>query len=136
MCIEWIEISKEFIKNQYPGIVTSLFVGWLLWRMQLRHDAKRSKATEEKQMLDLRSHVISDINYNITAGVGNAQCPFELAAIEKLAQQKAFNDEIVTLAQEIVVAARLCNAHGGVKNLDKPPGSVKELLKRLKALLQ
>lgn len=88
--IKRLEIGKEL--SEYSSIVTgilgSLISGWILLRMQLRHDQKELKTVEEKQMLDLRRKVMSDINYNITPGVGDAKCPFELVSIENLSHQK------------------------------------------------
>jgi hypothetical protein len=96
---------------------------------------KPLKITEEQKVLDLREEVIRDIDYNTTPGVGGSKCSFKLEAIEKLSRQ-SFDNEIKEVAQEIVVAGKLCNAYGGVRHLEKTPGAVKALNKKLKELLK
>ncbi len=130
----------ELVVNHYSGalttILTGVISGLIIWRMQLRDKDKKSQVHQNEQMLDLRKEVIREIDYNITSGVGNAKCPFTLDVISKLVHQKSLDSEIANLASEIVTAAKLCNAYGGRRHLDKPPGVVKELQKRLKDLLQ
>ena len=139
MCVEMFEICKEFFETQYPGMISGVAVtfisGWLLWCLQNRYDAKRSKVTEEKRKFDLYCKVVSDIGYNLAPGVGNPDCPFELNAIEQLAFHKHTEGEIAKCAKEIVRHGKLCNAYGGLRSLEKPPGVVKELQNKLKELL-
>lgn len=132
----------DLILNQIPGFVSGVLVtvvgGYLLFMLTKRKDRECEDQKNNNDFLILKKRVIEECDFNITPGVGDARCNFQFEAHKILLNHplaSALEEKILPLTKDIIHSAALCNSYGGIAQLKKPPGTVKNMSSELKNLL-
>lgn len=132
----------DLILNQIPGFVSGVLVtvvgGYLLFMLTKRKDRECENQKNKDDFLILKKRVIEECDFNITPGVGDARCNFQFEAHKTLLNHPlayALEEKILPLTKDIIHSAALCNSYGGLVQLEKPPGMVKNMSSELKNLL-
>lgn len=132
----------DLILSQIPGFVSGVLVtvvgGYLLFMLTKRKDRECEDQKNKNDFLILKKRVIEECDFNITPGVGDARCNFQFEAHKILLNHSlacALEEKILPLTKDIIHSAALCNSYGGIAQLEKPPGTVKNMSSELKNLL-
>jgi hypothetical protein len=132
----------DLILNQIPGFVSGVLVtvfgGYLLFMLTKRKERECENQKNKNDFLILKKRVIEECDFNITPGVGDARCNFQFEAHKILLNHplaSALEEKILPLTKDIIHSAALCNSYGGLMQLEKPPGIVKNMSNDLKNLL-
>lgn|GEM_PF-3341111 len=128
-------LSKlNILANSYGGIITLVpfLCAPVIWLRKF-YQKRCQKNVEYRSLLD---EVVNECKYNIKPGVGSPHCHFIIESTKKLLEHEQSNADLKNQLSEIISAARLCNAYGGVRSLKTPPGQVKQMFQKLMGQLK
>ena len=128
--------------DQIPGFVSGILVtiigGYFSSILIKRKDRKQDDQKNKNEFFNIKKQVIEECDFNITPEVGDAKCNFHFEAHKVLLNHNlssTLGEKIPPLLKDIIHSAALCNSYGGLRQLEKPPGTVKNMSKDLKNLL-
>lgn len=128
--------------DQIPGFISGMLVtiigGYFLSILIKRKDRKHDDQKNKNEFNNIKKQVIEECDFNITPGVGDAKCNFQFHSHKELLNHNlssTLGEKIPPLLKDIIHSAALCNSYGGIRQLEKPPGTVKNMSKDLKNLL-
>ncbi len=132
----------DLILNQIPGFVSGILVtvlgGYILFILTKCKDRECEDQKNKNDFVIIKKRVIEECDFNITPGVGDVRCNFQFEAHKALLNHylsSSLEEKILPLTKDIIHSAALCNSYGGLMQLEKPPGTVKNMSKDLKNLL-
>ena len=128
--------------SQVPGVFIGVLIGLIVnyvWHKYLGSNKKKERVIENNQKRNLLiDNAIGQIDYNLKPGVGCPKCHFKVDAIENCLKSSplfSFKVSEIQVLRKLIQDTELCNSYGGIRQLDVPPGGVKQQCSQVKELL-
>lgn len=118
------------------GIISGIIGGLIVLVVDKIYLYIENKKNHKNDFGILKKQVLSEINYNISPGVGSRENNFKVMYHEKILHYHNINNNLKNEIEILINAAKQCNAYSGIKTLKIQPGTVKQMSLDLKSKIE